>query len=496
MDVLIFKQNGQYFGLPGGEVAEVLGSLPVTRLPYALDFVDGLVNTSGQVVTQIDFGVRLGISGRLPLDQGVLLLVNRGGVRFAVHVEKVLAKIDVEEKIISLCSSGLRDKQATDNASSDGQIDECCADAIESERLVRVLKGTFVWDENTVLLLNPTFVQVEAVASFETSEEEGGVLGRNIDQDKKTNSQKDEFSCMVVTTGKESYALRLEDIGEVARVADFTHIPHSPPEVIGVAMLRSMPFLVLSLSELLGGKDHHDFDSKGSSSDMMVVIERGGVCMGLLVEEVLGIERFASEDKRSVIKGEGEIEAYLFGEGGCMMGLINLDGLITNERFSVYENFLVKSQVGDGDKSGKDEISSLLRVLTFSIGSEFCALPLDVVESIEECRHKTDVPGDARDSLSGTIQVRGEVLPVVDLRQKLGFLDDDINTSCIIARANDEVWALMVGRVDQVLSIDKSDIEPIKTSKIEYVDSVGKIDGKMLSILSLSPLSEIAAATD
>jgi purine-binding chemotaxis protein CheW len=76
---VVFRCDGRRFGVPLGQVAEIVAARPFTRLPGAGSEVCGLVGVRGRVVTVLDLGVALGrrAAGSLP-DHRLLLLDDDG----------------------------------------------------------------------------------------------------------------------------------------------------------------------------------------------------------------------------------------------------------------------------------------------------------------------------------------------------------------------------------------------------------------------------------
>ena len=138
----------------------------------------------------------------------------------------------------------------------------------------------------------------------------------------------------------------------------------------------------------------------------------------------------------------------------------------------------------------KCKMKSVRRLLSFRLGSERCALPLSLVDRVEEYGSAVNLPqGD--DSLAGVVQIKGEVAPVLDMRQMLGVEARD-TSAYVVVRIQGAPWALVVDKVDRVIEIAEKDITPVRTSQNDYLTEVGRLDGELVSLLSLEPLSRAA----
>jgi purine-binding chemotaxis protein CheW len=129
-------------------------------------------------------------------------------------------------------------------------------------------------------------------------------------------------------------------------------------------------------------------------------------------------------------------------------------------------------------------------MLSFRLGTERCALPLLEVDRVEAYSPGVNLPvGD--EFLAGVIQVKGEIAPVIDLRRLLGVTAIE-TSSYVIVRVENEAWALMVDRIEQVIDVQEKDITPIRNQQNDYMNEVGKIDGELISLLNLMPLTMVA----
>lgn len=483
MDVVIFELNMQHFAFPAAEVHEVLDPLPVTKLPFAPDYVDGLVSVAGQVVVQMDAATRLGVGGQPAADKGCVLVINASGATSAVHVEKVLTKASVADEEISLCGVSSSAPEVSEQDSSEQDLPEQATPQPMNE----AVNGEFQWKGIPVLLLDAGAFSLDGIAAQGVPSGGGGLLGSSLTMEKDGKNEEsvsNDFPCVIVECNAERYAIRLHEVGEIVEVGGLTALPHAPGEVAGMTLLRGTPLLGLSLGMLLGGRD-------GAAQPVMVVVESRGMRFGLLTEKVIGIERFKEGSIQTAEQGM-EVEGYLIGKGEIMVGLLRLNSLISEARFTAYSNYLVKNRLGNIMEKTEVGRQATQRMLTFQLGLERCAMPLEWVERVEEYHEKTGVPGGDDAGLSGVVQIQGEVAPVVDLRREMGFPCTTDAAAFLVVRLDGGIWALSVDRVERVVEIRVADIEQVKCVTTDYIGSVGRVNGKLISILTLEPLKKAA----
>ncbi len=132
--------------------------------------------------------------------------------------------------------------------------------------------------------------------------------------------------------------------------------------------------------------------------------------------------------------------------------------------------------------------------LTFISGSESFAVDIHSVKEIKEYSHITTIPLMPI-SVLGVINLRGNVVPIIDLQVRIGKEKSKITKrTCIIIvelTYSDEKMdvGLMVDAVSEVIDIPITEIEkaPSFGSKIrnDFIKSIGKIEGKFIIILNI-----------
>ncbi len=141
-------------------------------------------------------------------------------------------------------------------------------------------------------------------------------------------------------------------------------------------------------------------------------------------------------------------------------------------------------------KETKTQTEELLQLVSFSIGQEEFGLDIQRIQEINRMVEITRVP-NSPDFVSGVINLRGKVIPVVDLRKRFGFpgKESDKNTRIIVVELGGSVVGFIVDAVREVIRIPKSVTEPpppiIAGIGSEYVTAVGKLEDRLLILLDL-----------
>lgn len=141
--------------------------------------------------------------------------------------------------------------------------------------------------------------------------------------------------------------------------------------------------------------------------------------------------------------------------------------------------------------SGRDKTQDIETVqwLTFLLGEEEYALNLDVVMELLKPRTYTDLP-DVPAYVRGILSLRGVVVPVIDLRTRLGLGpgQDGSYQRIIICEGELQSIGLLVDRITQVVRLPKESIEQapliLKDGEKNYVSGVGRYQNRMLILLN------------
>jgi len=133
--------------------------------------------------------------------------------------------------------------------------------------------------------------------------------------------------------------------------------------------------------------------------------------------------------------------------------------------------------------------------IVISMGDEQFGIDIKYIDNIVKMQHITRVPNVAS-YIKGVINLRGEVLPVMSLRLKMG-LEDDVttkNTRIIILRLEQYgMIGIIVDEVKEVLTLEENAIEKVASDSKEeregFVFAVGKYDGNLVSLLDLNAVA-------
>lgn len=121
----------------------------------------------------------------------------------------------------------------------------------------------------------------------------------------------------------------------------------------------------------------------------------------------------------------------------------------------------------------------------FSLGEEHYGISITAVREIVDRPDITSVP-DAPPHMVGVINLRGQVVPVVDLRARLGIADPGAGRRLIIMELGSATVGGIVDGVEAVQSIDDEVVQPASTVAglpHEYMQGVARLSDRLVMLL-------------
>ena len=134
-----------------------------------------------------------------------------------------------------------------------------------------------------------------------------------------------------------------------------------------------------------------------------------------------------------------------------------------------------------------------LQVVGFRIGEETFGVRIGSVREIVRVPEITSVP-NAQETIEGVINLRGKIIPVMDLRKRFGQTDiqPDKKNRILVVELENKLVGLIVTSASEVLKIPPSEIEPpgsvFAEGESNYVTGVGKLKGRLIILLDIARL--------
>ncbi len=130
------------------------------------------------------------------------------------------------------------------------------------------------------------------------------------------------------------------------------------------------------------------------------------------------------------------------------------------------------------------------QLVVFQMGNEEYAIAIAQVKEIIRYGGATRLP-DTPEHMEGIINLRGKVIPVVDLAKRFGLAREKREgIQAVIVEASGRDVGVVVDEVTEVLRLEEGAIEPAQTVRHagEFLRGIGKLEGRLLIILNLDKL--------
>lgn len=153
------------------------------------------------------------------------------------------------------------------------------------------------------------------------------------------------------------------------------------------------------------------------------------------------------------------------------------------------------------DVKTKKELSTANRYLTFFVDEEQYGLDISRIKEIIAPIGITHIP-KTPDFVKGVINLRGSIIPVVDVRLKFGMEERemDMNSAIIIYEVDKVSIGFIVDQVEDVLSIDDKHISeaPNFGANIDtsFIENVAEVDSEVIMLLNLERIFETEELLD
>ncbi|HWF01009.1 MAG TPA: chemotaxis protein CheW [Caulobacteraceae bacterium] len=440
---LTFRLRGRLYALPAGEVAEVIRPPPVARVPHAPRALRGLGNLRGAVLPIASGRALIGQEDAEP--SRAIVLTGPAPVALAV---------DAVEGLVAVAP----DRIATDPAALVEEDAEQLRGAFETGAQGEVARILDVWP-----MLQAAFVQApRAIADAHAAP--AGALAASPSHRAVAGAQDERERLVTFDLAGQEFGLPLGDVGEIIPLpASLLATPLSESLVLGVAAHRETLLPILSLRGLLGLPPAGRSDGR----EKVLVVALGEARVGLAVDRVRAIvpaDAAQIEPTPAVLlarsAGEARIKAIWRGEGGRrLISILSKDQLFREDvmqRLARSAGALAPGEAAQDRTAGDD-----LRFLVFRLGDDEFALPIETVDEVARVPDQiTRVPKTPK-FLEGVMNLRGEVLPVIDQRRRFEMppAPDLQARRLVVVRTREQRAGLIVDSVSEVLRSHKAQID-------------------------------------
>jgi purine-binding chemotaxis protein CheW len=475
---LTFRVGGELYALPAQQVAEIIRLPAVARVPQAPRGLLGLANLRGNVLPVASLQGLLGGAATTDATTRAIVLDGAAPVALAVDVVEALVTVDAEQietrqaELVAKPGEILKGAFATDGKKSVVKILDIAA----------LIGAAFVQENRARPRRTRSDLDVRAVAAADGTDDRQMLVSFDV-------------------AGQE-YAFALDVVLEVLNAPEnLAALPASEDLVLGVAPFRDTLLPLLSLRGLLGfaARDEHDGREK------VVVTRVGGALVGLLADRLRTIFAADSDLIEKVppvlsarAGGEARISAIYRGESGRrLVSLLSPEQLFREDvmqRLNTGGSATPETEKESGESRGEER-----QFVVFRLGEDEFGLPIEAVNEVARVPEQISRLPRTPKFLEGVVNLRGEVLPVVDQRRRFDMpaLEEKGARRLIVVRTERHRAGLIVDAVLEVLRCSADKIQPapnLTNEAVRLVQGVINLEKAGRMVLLLDPAELLTRA--
>lgn len=440
-----FITGNEVFAVDMAPVQEIIRLPDVVRVPRTPATLDGLANLRGRVLPIISLRRIFGFAEQ-EYDESTRAVVVDYGQPLGFVVDRVASVVGVEP----------------------GQIEGVGAirSTIDTDLLSGIIKD--VGGHAMIMVLDfEKLIQQEFTEIVSIAKAAGVTGGLNTLVENEDEEESDELQLVSFDVAGQEYAIAIEDVQEIVQVPEtIIHVPHAQSHVMGVMTLRNRLLPLVNLRHMFELPDR-PLDEK----TRIVVLTLGSASVGVAVDgvsEVLRVAKAEVEAMPALLTCEEDIsdisEICQLEGGKRLVSIITARNLLGHSAITEALKTVNDLQQKDSTETVEQEedLDDDEQVVVFCLVKEEFGVPIVSVQEIvrvpDELIHVPKAPR----FVEGVINLRGSVLPVIDLRLRLGLpqgerTDRQRIMVFLIAGVR---TGFIVDQVAEVLKIPKAVIEP------------------------------------
>lgn len=448
-----FIAGNEVFAVDMAPVQEIIRVPEVVKVPLAPRALEGLANLRGKVLPIISLRRIFGFDV-CDYNDSTRAVVIDIGQPLGFVVDRVASVVGVESNKIE----GVESIRSTVNMELiSGLIKD-----VGGHAMIMVL--------DFAKLIAREFVEIAAVAK------NSDLTARHADgAETDDDTISDELQLVSFEVADQEYAMAIEDVQEIVQIPEnIIHVPHAESHVMGIMTLRNRLLPLVNLRRMFDLPDRENDDHS-----RIVVVSLGSASVGVVMDSVNEVLRVAKSDVDAMpgmLARDGELgdisEICRLNNGKRLVSIISAEHLF---RHSAMKEAVTTVETLENDNNQDNDIDQDVtadddeQVVVFRLDKEEFGVPIESVQEIvrvpEELTHVPKAPS----FVEGVINLRGSVLPVIDLRRRLGMptVERSDRQRVMVFLISGMRTGFIVDSVAEVLKIHKSSIEPAPHLSVE-----------------------------
>lgn len=482
-----FYVGGVAFAAPMEKVREIVRPPKTVAVPMTSPALVGLANLRGLVLPVVDLAQLLQLPTEEVNDATRVMVVDAMGMSVGLMVSRVAKVFELDGKDIEVAG--------TKQLSVDSRLLSGVAKEVAGLGMLQLL------DVDQALL-----AEFSDWASIATSSQQQASQSVSLAASASHALESEENSQQLVSflLDNQEYALDINSVEEIVRVPEeMSRIPRVEKHILGMINLRGSVLPVIDLRLLFGlGEAAKDTTQRilvlqlGSQGDS----HKLGILVGL-VKEVLRVQQQDIEAVPLLLQRDQNLKDVTgicrLQQGKRLVSILSADSLATSQAFKDAVSTRLTSEHEDNsvNEQSDDEVDSDTQLVVFHlVGQEF-ALPINVVREITRLPAELNRVPKTPDFVAGMMNLRGSVLPVIDMRRRFGMpsAERSDRQRILVIEMDNMATGFVTDAVIEVLRLSQHQVEPsppLSAEQKKIIEQVVNLSqtGRMIQVLTASAL--------
>lgn len=469
LDLVIFQTGAEKFAFRLTQVREIVRVEGPRSVPGAPAHVVGLRNLRGEILPVIDIRRCFRMPPRAYDDDSRMIVAEVHGRPAGIITDRISEVATVDISDVMEPPANIR------------RINEGCVTGI-------VARG-----RDLIMVLDAEKLPGILLADHATGLADAR-SGRNEARDARRGLSRE---MVVFQVGRENYALNIGHVQEILRCGELLRVPNAHPCVAGVMTVRNRLLAVINPGQIFGLRDHRVHESA-----RIVVVRAEELTYGIVVDHVSEVAR-VPEDRfhkpvRIVDDGEADFVSDMveLTRGREMAMVLDPRKLAAFADLGELYAGIGQSRHGIGAAEHGDSFSREQahreKIVIFRVGGGTYGVGMDRVREINNPDRIVGIPGTP-DFVPGMANLRGDLIPLVDMRVLFGFAGHAAPASAkfLVVEHNGQRAGLLVDAVSDVIDVDRGQFEPVSRlaeaeGRKQYVDRFCKLDEGRTTVLMVN----------
>ncbi|MEO5333765.1 MAG: chemotaxis protein CheW [Magnetococcus sp. YQC-5] len=411
LQFVTFHLGKEIFALPMGSVKEIIRMPQVAAVPLSPPSMEGLANLRGLLLPVVSLTRLLFSRKKEVTDITRVVVTDIKGACVGFVVDRVDQVVRVSADKVEKATGF----QAT----------------VESDRLSGVIKGAA--GHSMIMMLDAErLVGPEFASLIQRADRGEGAMISGHGADRGTTVDRSEKIIQLVSfmAAGQEYAFPIDRVNEIVRIPEnISEVPKSASHVLGIINLRNQLLPLISLRRMFSMPKE---ELNEQSRVIIISLESSGTgpggAVGIVtdqVREVLRIPVSLTEEMPALFakgKNVGEIESICrLQEGRRLVSILSVARLFEHEALREALKMHQEGETNMASRERANVIEKETQLVVFQLAGEEYGVPIEAVQEIIRIPDVLARIPKAPDLIEGMVNLRGLLLPVVDLRTRLGM---------------------------------------------------------------------------